>query len=134
MTQKDFTHKVVLVSGAGSGIGREAARAFAERGAIVFAADLNEAGLADTRERISEFGGRVHMVTVDVSDEAQVAALLARIAKDAGRLDVAFNNAGISGQAHRLDDYPTADFDAASYVIGQMLVVDGGMTIGGFEL
>ena len=111
MSQKDFFHKVVLVTGAGSGIGREAARAFAERGAIVYAADLNEAGLADTRDLINELGGRVQAVTADVSDEAQVAALLERIATDAGRLDVAFNNAGIAGQAHRLEDYPTEDFD-----------------------
>ena len=111
MSQQDFTDKVVLVTGAGSGIGREAARAFAQRGATVFAADLNEGGLADTRSLIAELGGRIQTVAADVSDERQVAALIARISKDAGRLDVAFNNAGISGQGHRLEDYPTADFD-----------------------
>ena len=111
MSHLDFTHKVVLVTGAGSGIGREAAREFAVRGATVFAADLDEAGLAGTRGLIAEFGGQVRTAAMDVSDEAQVVALLASIAKEAGRLDVAFNNAGISGQAHRLEDYPTADFD-----------------------
>lgn len=111
MSQKDFSDNVVLVTGAGSGIGREAARSFASRGAIVFAADLNEGGLAETRDLITELGGRVQPVTVDVADEAQVVALMARIAKQAGRLDVAFNNAGITGQAHRIEDYPTLDFD-----------------------
>jgi NAD(P)-dependent dehydrogenase (short-subunit alcohol dehydrogenase family) len=108
---KDFTGKVVLVTGAGSGIGREAARAFASRGARVYAADLNEHGLAETRDLIAELGGQAQAVRVDVSAEAEVSALIARIADEAGRLDVAFNNAGISGQAHRIEDYPTADFD-----------------------
>ena len=111
MSQQDFNDKVVLVTGAGSGIGREAARSFASRGALVFAADLNATGLAETRDLIVELGGRVQTATVDVADEAQVAALMARIDKEAGRLDVAFNNAGITGQAHRIEDYPTADFD-----------------------
>ena len=111
MSQQDFNDKVVLVTGAGSGIGREAARSFASRGALVFAADLNATGLAETRDLIVELGGRVQTATVDVGDEAQVAALMARIDREAGRLDVAFNNAGITGQAHRIEDYPTADFD-----------------------
>ena len=111
MSQQDFSDKVVLVTGAGSGIGREAARSFASRGALVFAADLNATGLAETRDLIVELGGRVQTATVDVADEAQVAALMARIDREAGRLDVAFNNAGITGQAHRIEDYPTADFD-----------------------
>ena len=111
MSNDDFKSKVVLVTGAGSGIGREAARSFASRGALVFAADLNATGLAETRDLIVELGGRVQTATVDVGDEAQVAALMARIDREAGRLDVAFNNAGITGQAHRIEDYPTADFD-----------------------
>lgn len=111
MSIKDFTDKVVLVTGAGSGIGREAARAFASRGALVYAADVNERGLAETRDLIVELGGKAQAARADVSVEGEVAALIARIANEAGRLDVAFNNAGISGQAHRLEDYPTADFD-----------------------
>ncbi len=111
MSQQDFNDKVVLVTGAGSGIGREAARSFAARGALVFAADLNATGLAETRDLIVELGGRVQTATVDVADEAQFVALIERIAREAGRLDVAFNNAGITGQAHRIEDYPTADFD-----------------------
>ncbi|MGH7130974.1 MAG: SDR family NAD(P)-dependent oxidoreductase [Phycisphaerales bacterium] len=108
----NFDGKVVLVTGAGSGIGREAARLFASRGAILYAADLNERGLAETQSQIAQAKGTAHIARVDVSVEAEQAAFLARIADEAGRLDVAFNNAGITGGAHRIEDYPADDFDA----------------------
>jgi NAD(P)-dependent dehydrogenase (short-subunit alcohol dehydrogenase family) len=107
----DFHDKVVLVTGAGSGIGREAVREFANRGALVYGADLNERGLAETQDLIAQGGGKVHIARIDVSAEEDVTALLARIGKEAGRLDVAFNNAGIVGGSHRFEDYPSADFD-----------------------
>jgi NAD(P)-dependent dehydrogenase (short-subunit alcohol dehydrogenase family) len=107
----DFSGKVVLVTGAGSGIGQEAAVTFAARGAVVFAVDVDERGLSKTAELIEQRAGIVRTERVDVSSESEVAAALARIERDFGRLDVAFNNAGITGQAHRIEDYPTADFD-----------------------
>jgi NAD(P)-dependent dehydrogenase (short-subunit alcohol dehydrogenase family) len=110
-TSTEFEGKVVLVTGAGSGIGREAARIFAARGAQVYCAGNMEPGLVETRELILEAGGRAEVARADVSVEKDVAALLERITKDAGRLDVAFNNAGIAGAAHRIEDYPADEFD-----------------------
>lgn len=107
----DFDGKVVLVTGAGSGIGREAARAFARRGAIVYGAGRTLADLEETRVLVNAEGGAMVAVAADVSREADVAALLDRIAAEAGRLDVAFNNAGVTGEAHLVEDYPTEDFD-----------------------
>ena len=108
---EDFHGKVVLVTGAGSGIGREAAQAFAARGALVYCADLNDQGVAETQDLIAKVGGVARVARVDVSEEREVAAFLARISGEAGRLDAAFNNAGITGGAHRIEDYPASDFD-----------------------
>lgn len=107
----DFSDKVVLVTGAGSGIGREAAIGFARRRALVYAADLNEPGLEETRDLVAEAGGEARIARLDVSNEAQMQALLTRIERESGRLDAAFNNAGITGSTHRIEDYPTADFE-----------------------
>jgi NAD(P)-dependent dehydrogenase (short-subunit alcohol dehydrogenase family) len=107
----DFQDRVVLVTGGGSGIGREAALAFASRGAIVYCAGRQERKLMETRQLILDAGGTAQAARVDMSEEGEVAALVARIGKEAGRLDIAFNNAGITGGAHRIEDYPSGDFD-----------------------
>jgi NAD(P)-dependent dehydrogenase (short-subunit alcohol dehydrogenase family) len=107
----DFQGRVALVTGASSGIGQQAALAFASRGATVYGVGRSEAGLAATRELVARSGGTGHFLRVDISQESEVAELLERISREAGRLDMAFNNAGITGGAHRIEDYPVADFD-----------------------
>ncbi len=107
----DFESHVVLVTGAGSGIGREAARAFAARGALVYCAGRHEGSLGETRDLIAQAGGNARIAKADVSEEADVAALVKRISEEAGQLNIAFNNAGITGGAHRVEDYPSADFE-----------------------
>jgi NAD(P)-dependent dehydrogenase (short-subunit alcohol dehydrogenase family) len=83
--------RVAVITGAGSGIGLATARRFAAEGALVVAADLNEAAAKATAE---EVGGDA--IGVDVADEQQVRELFDGVAARHGRLDVAFNNAGIS--------------------------------------
>jgi len=107
----EFEGKVALVTGAGSGIGREAARLLAARGAHVFGGDVSEQGLEETRRLVNEAGGSLDVAPLDVANEVAVTSFVARIAREAGRLDVALNNAGITGGTHRIEDYPVADFD-----------------------
>jgi len=87
--------RVAIITGAGSGQGRAAARLFAERGAAVVVAEINgEAGKATARE-ISEGGGRAVAVACDVSRAEQVEAAVAAAVDEFGRLDVLYNNAGL---------------------------------------
>lgn len=102
--------QVVVVTGAGSGLGREMALATAEAGATVVCGDANEEGARETAERITEAGGTADAVRVDVTDEAQVEALI-RVAVDRHRrLDVVFCNAGISGYYRRIDEVDVAEW------------------------
>src|SRR5436190_16726714 len=102
-----FTGKVALVTGAASGIGRAAALAFAAEGASVVAADVSEQGKQETVRLIEEQGGRALAVRCDVSRAEDVKAALAKTAEVFGRLDFAFNNAGIEPRKPA----PTADYD-----------------------
>jgi len=87
--------KTALITGAGSGIGREAARLFAAEGACVVVADRDATGAAATVEAIGEAGGRASAVSVDVTQSAEVEAAVAAAEGEFGALHVLFNNAGI---------------------------------------
>src|SRR6476661_1180144 len=100
----DFSGKVALVTGAGSGMGLATARAFAESGASVVLADYNEDAVERAAAEIVSAGHKAIAARCDVSDDAQVAAMVDRAVAEFGRLDVAFNNAGV--MAHIA---PTAD-------------------------
>ncbi|MDZ4688008.1 MAG: SDR family oxidoreductase [Planctomycetaceae bacterium] len=90
-----FEGKVAFVTGAASGIGRAAALAFAREGASVVAADVSEQGNQETLRLIEEQGGRAVAVRCDVTQAADVKAALAKAVEAFGRLDFAFNNAGV---------------------------------------
>lgn len=87
--------RVAIITGAGSGIGREAALIFAREGARVVVADLNEEAGTGTVEDVTSAGGEALFVQTDVSRAASVQALVARAEERFGRLDIIFNNAGI---------------------------------------
>lgn len=88
--------KVALVTGAGGGIGRAAAEAFARSGASVMVSDVNEAGCAETVALIEAMGGKAAFVRCDVSKADEVKAMVAATVEKFGGLDCAFNNAGIN--------------------------------------
>ncbi len=88
--------KSALVTGGGSGIGRATSLAMAREGARVAVADQTEAAAAETVAMINSSGGQAIAIGADVADEAQVQAMVARSVAAFGRLDCAFNNAGIS--------------------------------------
>ena len=90
-----FAGKVVFVTGAGNGIGRATAIAFARQGASVVAADRSEEHSADTVPAIEQLGGNVIAVGWDVTSTDQVATALLRVVDAYGRVDIAFNNAGV---------------------------------------
>ncbi|MGB1560033.1 MAG: SDR family NAD(P)-dependent oxidoreductase [Sinimarinibacterium flocculans] len=100
---KTFTDKKVLVTGAGSGIGRETAMAFAAQGAHVIATGLGQDGLAGTRSLIEQNGGRCEVYSADVSDEAAMRALADEVHGRFGAVDVLVNNAGIGAVGRFLD-------------------------------
>ncbi|OIQ80426.1 D-beta-hydroxybutyrate dehydrogenase [mine drainage metagenome] len=95
ITQTSLKGKTALVTGAASGIGRNIAHVFAQAGAAVAVADLNQSGADAVAQEIVAAGGRAIGVAMDVSDEAQVDAGFARAVAELGEIDVLVANAGI---------------------------------------
>ncbi len=93
--------KVALITGAGSGIGRESAVLFAAEGAEVVVVDVNHEAAVETARIVTDSGGRAIAVTADVSKAVDAAAMVAAAEDEFGRLNVMFNNAGIM---HSADD------------------------------
>jgi NAD(P)-dependent dehydrogenase (short-subunit alcohol dehydrogenase family) len=107
----DFHGQVALITGAASGMGLATAKAFAQSGAAVVLADRNEAPLADAAEALTSAGHKAIAVVCDVQDEAQAAAMVARTVAEFGRLDMAYNNAGILGPMCEMTLETAAGFD-----------------------
>lgn len=111
MADQSYAGKAVLVTGGAGGIGRAAALAFAQAGARVAVSDVNAAGGEETVGLITQAGGEAIFVKADVSREAEVEALVAKTVAAFGRLDCAFNNAGIEEESKPLADCDEALFD-----------------------
>src|SRR5512132_3908297 len=106
-----FAGKVAFVTGAADGIGRAAALAFARKGADIVVADVSEQGNRETARMIEEAGGRALPVRCDVSRAADVKAALDRTIETFGRLDFAFNNAGVEQPIMAAADLTEEEWD-----------------------
>ena len=107
-----LTNKVVVITGAGSGVGRASARRFGEEGAAVVCADIDLDSVKETVAELEEAGSQAVAERCDVSEDADVAAAVASAVGHFGRLDVMFNNVGIptprlgmSFEEHTLEDF-----------------------------
>jgi NAD(P)-dependent dehydrogenase (short-subunit alcohol dehydrogenase family) len=106
-------HKIAIVTGAGSGVGRASALRFAEEGARVVCADIQEDWVKETVRQIEAAGGTAAAERCDVSQEDDVAALIAVAVERFDRLDIVFNNVGVATPrpGARLEDHTVEDFD-----------------------
>ena len=107
----DFSGKVALVTGAAAGMGLATAQAFAEAGAAVVLADFKEDAVKATAQQLVAAGHKAVAVHCDVSDDAQVAAMVDRTIAEFGRLDAAFNNAGVMARIAPTADSTREDWD-----------------------
>ncbi len=107
----DFSGDVVFVTGAGGGMGRAISTAFANAGATVVMADIDEAGGAETARLVDEIGGDAVFVPTDVSDSTQIAAAVGVATERFGRLDCAVNAAAIETETAALHECDDDNFD-----------------------
>ena len=133
--------KVALVTGGGSGIGRQACLVFAREGARVVVCDVAVEGGEETVGQIEQAGGRATFIRADVAQAAEVEALVAKTVETYGRLDCAYNNAGIAGRTARGADDSEQNWErilainlkgvwlCLKYEIAHMLTQGGGAIV-----
>lgn len=136
-----FEGKVALVTGAGSGIGRASAAAFASQGAKVIVSDISEKGGMETVRAIRSAGGEATFVKTDITKPSDVEALINAAVDKYGRLDCAHNNAGITGYSTKVVECSLEEWDdvmnvnlrgiflCLKYEIQQMIKQGGGAIV-----
>jgi NAD(P)-dependent dehydrogenase (short-subunit alcohol dehydrogenase family) len=119
----EFEGQVVLVTGGANGIGRATAQAFAREGAKVVVSDMTDAAGEETVALIKRAGGDARYVHADVRNSAEVSALVGGTVKEYGKLDVAFNNAGVDGKLATIAELSEAEWERVLHVnlTGQFL-------------
>ncbi len=138
----NLENKIVIITGAGSGIGAATAKLFGHHGAKVIASDINLKNAQNTADAINASGGKASAIKTDVTQFEEVESLIANTVKEYGRLDVMVNNAGIGGKHqlktadHTHDDWhnviavnQTGVFYCMKVAIKQMLVQGGGSMV-----
>jgi NAD(P)-dependent dehydrogenase (short-subunit alcohol dehydrogenase family) len=110
-TQAELSGKVALITGAGSGIGKATALLFARQGATVAILDQTEGDLDQTAQQIENEGGKVLKITADISFVPDMEKALETIAKQLGRLDIVFANAGVNGVWTPLEELKPEEWD-----------------------
>lgn len=138
---KTMLEKVVFITGAATGIGRATAIAFAKQGAIVALADVNSDEALQTADMITQEGGKAHFIKCDVSKSDEVKKAVDETVNKFGKLDIAFNNAGIEGEQNFTPDSTEENWNKVisinlqgvwlcmKYQIAQMLKQGGGSIV-----
>jgi NAD(P)-dependent dehydrogenase (short-subunit alcohol dehydrogenase family) len=111
-----FDKKVALVTGAASGMGLATARAFAEAGATVALADVRENAARSAAEELVSAGHRAIAIRCNVADDAEVAAMVKQTVSTFGRLDAAYNNAGVQSPVAETADASGEEFDRVNAI------------------
>ncbi len=136
-----FKDKVAIVTGGGSGFGRAMSQLYAEKGAKVLVADVTEQQAQETVDLIKKAGGEALFVKTDVSNPADCENLVKQVVQKYGKLDIAFNNAGIGGDTAPIGEYSidawnkiiainlSGVFYGMHYQIPQMLKNGGGVIV-----
>jgi NAD(P)-dependent dehydrogenase (short-subunit alcohol dehydrogenase family) len=104
-------NKIAVITGGASGIGKATVIRYAEEGAKVVVADVDESGGRETVERVADAGGEVTFTRTDVSDADDVQAMIETAVSEYGGIDVLFNNAGIEGPCVELTEVEEDEFD-----------------------